>query len=120
MLPYKRVDRVKKLLHETISKIMYELKEPGIEVMVTLTDIEMSDDMEHAKIFYSFIGDKNKEEEIQKMFDKNKGFIRSRVGREIRLKKTPTIQFIYDGSYERAQKIFDIFNKLSEEKLPNK
>ena len=57
MLPYKRVDRVKKLLHKTVSELIYELKSPNLP-MITITDVKLMDNFDYARIFFSLIGDK--------------------------------------------------------------
>jgi len=114
MLPYKRVDRVKKILHKTISKLLYELKEPNLG-LVTITDIDLSDNLEDAKLFFSVIGDEIKIKETQSILDRNIGFIRLKLKHELIIKKIPNIKFIFDDSYQRAQKVFAILDKLSKD-----
>jgi len=107
MLPYKRVDRVKKLLHKTVSELIYELKSPNLP-MITITDVKLMDNFDYARIFFSLIGDKKLIEKTEEYLNSRAGFIRHRLGEEIRIYKIPALTFVYDETYERAERIFSL------------
>jgi ribosome-binding factor A len=112
MLPYKRVDRVKTLLHETISEMIYDLKEPELG-MVTITEVKLTDNFEEAKVYFSMLDDKEKIKKNEEILNRNAGHIRQRLGKEIKLHRIPVIKFIYDETIERATRIFDILEKVT-------
>ncbi|MDI6641077.1 MAG: 30S ribosome-binding factor RbfA [Elusimicrobiota bacterium] len=117
-LPYKRSERLARLLHQRIAEIVSELKEPELG-FVTITDLELSDDLSVAKVFYSVL----KKEEIkptQEILSNAAEFIRYHLGKEIRLKKMPKLEFFFDETPERAVRIFELLDKISKEKKTRK
>jgi len=113
--PYKRSERVKKLLHQKICKILPEIKDPGLG-FVTITDVEVSDDLSESKIFFSVLGSKKEKEDTTNILLKAVGFVRQRLGEGLKLRNVPTINFIYDDSFERANKVFSLLDEVSEER----
>jgi len=104
-MQYKRKDRVGDQLRKEVSQIIQkELKDPGIG-FVTITDVELSDDLKNAKIFFSVLGDEQKKQDSSQALDRAVSFIQREIGRKMRLKYTPRIKFIYDHSLERGARI---------------
>ncbi|MDZ7316971.1 MAG: 30S ribosome-binding factor RbfA [candidate division KSB1 bacterium] len=112
---YKRADRVASVIHEKIGEMMIrELKDPALH-QVTITKVKVSDDVRHAKIYYSVYGDQQKKQNAAKAFDRAKGYIRSEIGAVLTLRFVPTITFCYDDSIEYADHIERLIKKLHEE-----
>jgi ribosome-binding factor A len=116
MLPYKRALRLNKLLHHKICDILQEIKDPRIG-FITITSTELSDDLKLLKVYYSLIdiSKKYNKNDTQLALDNAAGFIRFRIGEEIDLRVIPKIQFIFDASFERAQRIFNLIDEISKE-----
>lgn len=117
--PYKRSERLAKLLHQKISEIILELKDPRIG-FVTITDLELSDDLSTAKVFYSVLGGEKERKQTQEILSHAKGFIRCRMSKEFRLKKLPDLKFVFDETPERATKIFELLNRVKTENKTKK
>ncbi len=112
MTPYKRAERVGDLIKEEISRIIqYELKDPGIG-FVTVTQVRLSDDLKHAKIFYSVLGDEEAKKESSSALKRACGFIQHEVGRKLRLRYTPEIYFMFDPSVEYGAHIETLIKKI--------
>jgi ribosome-binding factor A len=114
MLPYKRSERVGKLLHQLVCEILMDIKDPRIG-FVTIVDVELSDDLTEAKVFYSVLGDEKARSETQKGLKRAVGFIRGQLGPKLNLRKVPALHFVFDDTYERAERVFTLLDKISSE-----
>jgi ribosome-binding factor A len=110
----KRAVRVGELLKEEISQIVLrEMKDPRIG-FVSVTDVEVSGDLRHAKVFVSVYGtDKEKEETLEGL-QQAQGFVRKLVGERVKIHHTPEIIFRYDDSIENGVHISEIIKDLKE------
>ena len=112
MMQYKRADRVGDLIKEEISRIIqHELKDPGIG-FVTITGVELSDDLKHAKIFYSVLGDEEAKKKSSSALRRARGFVQHEMGSKLRLKYTPEICFLFDSSVEYGARIEMLIEKM--------
>lgn len=113
-----RNDRVRKTLMKEISDILLrEIKDPKISGLVSITDVEVSHDNSYAKVFYSVLSADDKKDEIIEAIKKNTPKIRYEVGKRVRLRLTPELNFILDESLERGARITDLIDKISKGKL---
>ena len=118
-MSFKRADRVGEAIKREISVMLtQEAKDPGIH-FVTVTAVEITDDLRHAKIYVSILGDENTRQETTKALERAKGFLRSEIGRRLQLRYTPEIQFHHDKSLDHAMKISGLLKKIkSSERKP--
>jgi ribosome-binding factor A len=114
MMQYKRAERVGDLIKKEVSQIIqYELKDPGIG-FVTITGVELSSDLKHARIFYSVLGDENAKKQSSSALSRACGFIQHEIGRRLRLRYTPEICFFFDSSVEYGAHIETLIKKIHE------
>lgn len=104
-------EQMKKELGDIISR---RLKDPRVG-FVTVTDVDVTGDLQIAKIFLTVLGDDGKKEETLKGLEKAKGFIRSEIGKRIRLRKTPELEFHWDESFEHGARIDELLHDLHKE-----
>lgn len=108
-----RKERVPALILKNISEILqFEVKNQTIG-FVTVTDVEVSSDFSHAKVYVSFLGKGNTSERLEAL-DRTKGFIRSSLARKMDIRKVPELHFFLDDSYERAKKLDEGLKKEEE------
>ena len=108
-----RNERVRKALMREISDILFrEIKDPQICGMVSITDVDVSPDNSAARVFYSVFGDESAKEKTSKALERHVGRIRHEVGKRIRLRKTPSLLFIFDDSMERGARMMELINKI--------
>jgi len=105
---------MKKELGEIIGR---KIKDPRIG-FVTVTDVQVTGDLQQAKVFISVLGDDEQKENTLKGLAKAKGFIRSEIGQRIRLRKTPEITFEFDESIDYGNRINSLLYKIQEESHP--
>src|SRR5699024_9706190 len=91
--------------------ITTKLKDPRVG-FVTVTDVEVTGDLQQATIYVSVLGGEEKKDETLLGLAKARGFIRSEIGKRIRLRKTPEITFEYDEALEYGNRIETILRDL--------
>ncbi|HUO56599.1 MAG TPA: 30S ribosome-binding factor RbfA [bacterium] len=119
-MSFKRADKVSEAIKREISVMLtQEVKDPGIH-FVTVTAVETSDDLRHAKVFVSILGDEETRKESLKGLERAKGFLRRELGHRLQLRYTPEILFYHDKSLDHAMKIKGILDKLKKVEEKNK
>jgi ribosome-binding factor A len=102
-------EQMKKELGEIIGR---KIKDPRVG-FVTVTDVEVTGDLQQAKIFISVLGDDEQRQNTLKGLAKASGFIRSEIGQRIRLRKTPEITFEFDESVDYGNRIESLLADLN-------
>jgi ribosome-binding factor A len=107
---FSRSDRVAEQIQRELADLLqFEVKDPRVG-MVTITEVEVSGDMSHAKIYYSAAeGTK----ELQIGLEKSSGFLRTQLSKRLLLRTVPQLHFVYDASIDRGMKL----SKLIDEAL---
>lgn len=117
-MEYKRSQRVAELLRHQISEIIArELKDPSVG-MVSITKVQITDDLRHAKIYVSVLGDDAAAKKSLLGLSRASNFIRSALGRHTDLRVNPVLAFVKDSSAEYAQNIDVLLNKIEQERKP--
>jgi ribosome-binding factor A len=104
-------EQMKKELGEIISR---KIKDPRIG-FVTVTDVQVTGDLQQATVYISVLGDEKQRENTLMGLAKAKGFIRSEIGQRIRLRKTPEILFEFDESIDYGNKIDILLHQIHRE-----
>ncbi|MEH7108037.1 MULTISPECIES: 30S ribosome-binding factor RbfA [Bacillaceae] len=113
-----RANRVGEQMKKELSDIIgRKLKDPRIG-FVTVTDVQVSGDLQQAKVFISVLGDDEQKENTLKGLAKAKGFIRTEIGHRIRLRKTPEIIFEFDESIDYGNRIETLLHQLHSDDKP--
>jgi ribosome-binding factor A len=104
-------EQMKKELGEIIGR---KIKDPRIG-FVTVTDVQVTGDLQQATVYISVLGDEKQRENTLLGLAKAKGFIRSEIGQRIRLRKTPEIIFEFDESIDYGNKIDTLLHQIHNE-----
>ncbi|MDY5160763.1 30S ribosome-binding factor RbfA [Actinotignum urinale] len=97
-----RADRVAKRIQQVVAQMInLELKDPRLN-MATITDVRVTGDLQNATIYFTAIGHEHQIKDAQRGLNAAKGKIRSRVGQELGLRLTPTLEFEPDHLMESA------------------
>ena len=107
-----RMRRVNEAMREVLSEALLGLKDPRIG-FVTVTGVETSPDLRHARVFVSVLGSERKRERTLEGLAAAHGVLQSRVARELRLKRTPQLTFEYDPSVERGVRMSQLIDELA-------
>jgi ribosome-binding factor A len=107
----RRPERVAEALLRELSALLYrDLKDPRLRG-VTLTDVKLTPDLRHARVYFSHLQGSQRGQEAVAGFHSAAGFIRQKIGRGLGLRYTPELQFEYDPSIERAARIDALLRK---------
>lgn len=113
MLPYKRSQRVSDLLRREIADIiMRKVKDPRLG-FVTVTGVDITDDLKSAKVFVSSLKEEEKETTLE-ILNSAKNFIRAEVARRVRMKNIPSIEFRIDESLGYGDRIDRLLKEIKE------
>ncbi len=111
----RRALRLGDLIREEVSKIiLYEAKDPRLG-LITVTRVKLSDDLKKAKIYWTVWGDERSKEECSQGLKSAKGFIKRELGKRVRVKVIPDIDFAFDEGFEYEQRISSLIKKIKEE-----
>lgn len=117
MHPYKRSIRVGDLIKEEVADIiMHKLKDPRLG-FVTVTAVQASDDLRHAKVYVSIFEDAKREETL-KILASSARFVRGELARRVKIKFIPELIFKLDESIEYGAKIEKILGEIKSSKDP--
>ena len=118
-----RHDRVSEALRREIGNIIqHELKDPRLG-FITVTRVELTQDLRYAKVFFSVLGKEEEHKKTKEALDSALGFIRRLIAQRIRLRLVPEISFKEDRSAEysiRIQEALDEIKELTEVPPPPK
>lgn len=104
-------EQMKKELGEIIGR---KIKDPRIG-FVTVTDVQVTGDLQQAKVYISVLGDEEQRQNTLIGLAKAKGFIRSEIGQRIRLRKTPELIFEFDESVDYGNRIETLLTQINKE-----
>ena len=113
-MPAARMRRVNEAVREVVSAhIASDLKDPRIG-FVTVTGVDTSPDLRHARVYVSVLGEAADRESALAGLTSASGFLQAQVGSELRMKRTPTLEFLHDESIDRGMRIERLLSEASE------
>ena len=95
---------------ELADLIRLEVKDPRVG-MVTLTDVEVTADYAHAKVFFTTLGAANQVAEATTGLNRAAGFLRRELSHRIKLRSIPQLHFVYDESVERGIRLSQLIDR---------
>lgn len=110
-----RANRVGEQIKKELTDIIQRgIKDPRIG-FVTVTAVDVTGDLQQATAFVTVYGDDDEREKSLLALEKAKGYIRSEIGKRIKLRKTPELDFKFDESIERGNRIDELLRNLNRE-----
>lgn len=116
----RRVARVAALIKREVSQMLHsEIKDDRVGAgMVSVTDVDVSGDLQHATIFVSIYGTEEAKIETMAGLESSVGYVRRELGGRMQLRRTPTVKFLED-SLERGDNMLNLLSKISQERQGN-
>jgi ribosome-binding factor A len=109
-----RMRRVDEAIRQVVGDVLAgELKDPRVG-FVTVTDVRTSADLSHARVYVSVLGDADIRQASMDGLDSAHGFLQRRVAGELRLKRTPTLEFTYDDTTDRALRVDELIDEIEQ------
>ena len=111
----KRSERVADLIKAELSDILLkEVRDPRIG-SVTITAVELTDDLRSAKVFYVRLGEDTASREVEEGLHKASGFLKRELGKRLQLRYVPALDFFYDRSFEYGDRIERLLAQVKQE-----
>ncbi|GAB60374.1 30S ribosome-binding factor RbfA [Rheinheimera nanhaiensis] len=117
MKEFSRVDRLSQQMKKEMAVILQrEIKDPRLHSMITVSDVEVSRDLSHAKVFVTFLGlADDKVEDNLKILNDASGFVRSLIGKRIQARIVPHIRFVFDESLNEGIRMANLVSNARAE-----
>ncbi len=107
-----RVERLAEQIREEIADmVVAELKDPRIG-LVTVTRVELSGDLRHARVLFSVLGNEQDEQKTLEGLSSAAGYLRGEIGRRLRVRRAPELVFVLDHGAQESEKIERLLRKL--------
>jgi ribosome-binding factor A len=119
MATSRRVERVAESIKREVSQMLLNgIKDDRVgSGIVSITGVDVSGDLQHAKIFVSIYGSEEAKAETMAGLKSATGYVRSELGQRVRLRRTPEVIFIEDRSLERGMRVLSLLDKISQNPL---
>lgn len=116
MATARRVARVAELIKREVSQILLlEIKDDRVGAgMVSVVDVEVSSDLQNARIFVSIYGDEMAQQQTMQGLEAATPFVRREIGHRLSLRRVPALVFLQDRSLERGSRVLSLLNQLKQ------
>ncbi|NJM68228.1 MAG: 30S ribosome-binding factor RbfA [Acaryochloris sp. RU_4_1] len=114
----RRISRVAELIKREVSQmLLYGIKDDRVgSGMISVTAVDLSGDLQHAKIFVSIYGTDAARAETMAGLESATGYVRKQLGHRLRLRRTPEVIFCEDRSFEEGTRVLSLLNQLSHQR----
>ena len=110
-----RLNRINEELKKELSQVLnYELKNPNVTGMLSVTKVKITPDFKYAKVYISILNSKNIKKTLEGLKESS-GFIRSRLAKTVNLRITPELIFEFDDSLEYGSRIDEILKDITKD-----
>tara|TARA_B100000700_G_C14983348_1_gene827505 strand:- start:1063 stop:1443 length:381 start_codon:yes stop_codon:yes gene_type:complete len=114
----RRVKKVSSLIRKELSFLFLNgIRDTRVNKgMITITNVDVSGDLQHCKVFVSILGDQNHIEDILDGLNSAKGFLRGEIGRRLQMRRAPEISFALDSGLKKGANVLTLLGELAEER----
>jgi len=114
----RRVEKFAALLKREVSGLLVNgIRDERIhQAMITITNVEVSGDLQHAKVFVSLFGEEQKKAEVLLCLEEAKGFIRGELARILQMRRFPELVFKIDQGMSKGSSVLDLLTSLELER----
>lgn len=111
---FARGERVAEQIHRDLADLLRQVKDPRVAhllPLVTITDIEVTPDYAHAKVFYTSLAGEERAGEVARGLAHAAGFLRRELGRRLHIHHIPELHFVFDASVERGTRLSHLIDE---------
>ena len=109
----RRSERTSRLIRREISGLLErEVNDPRLSILISVTEVSLSPDLRHAKVFVSTLGNEINKDDMLAGFNNASGFLRRELASHLKLKYTPQLSFHYDDSIERGARLLKLIGQV--------
>jgi ribosome-binding factor A len=115
-MPSPRSSRVGEQIREDLSELLArEVHDPGIGFL-TITRVQVTSDLQNARVYYTTLGDAQARKQTSRALDRATPFLRRQLGRRLQLRRMPELQFFFDESVEKLDRVERILQEIQAER----
>ncbi len=112
----RRIARLNDAFREEISDLLLrQVKDPRLTGFITITRVETSADLSHAKVFVSVMGSEEDRNEAMRGLEAAASFLRREIGHRVSLRRAPELRFHRDDSIEQGARVLDLLDEVAEQ-----
>ncbi len=117
----RRVEKLASLIRREIGQLLLNgIRDERVHLgMITVTEVEVSGDLQHCKIFVSIFGDESKKQIVLDGLQAATGYLRGEIGRKLQLRRAPELVFRLDRGIEKGSSVLNLLSRLEEERKAN-
>tara|TARA_B100000700_G_scaffold237083_1_gene263183 strand:+ start:138 stop:515 length:378 start_codon:yes stop_codon:yes gene_type:complete len=114
----RRVEKFSALIRREISQLLVNgIKDEKIQQsMVSITEVEVSNDLQYCKVYISLLGDANSREYVLSGLDSAKGFVKGELARRLKMRRAPDVVFKLDKGIDKGSSVLSLLGKLEKER----
>ena len=114
----RRVERVAALIRRETSELLLNgIRDERVhQGMVSITDVEVSGDLQHCRIFVSIFGEQNDRSDVLEGLKAASGYLRGELGRRLQMRRAPEVVFQIDRGIEKGTSVLGLLNRLEDER----
>ena len=114
----RRVERVAALIRKETSQLLINgIRDERVhQGMVSITDVAVSGELQHCKIFVSIFGDANDQPKVMEGLQAARGYLRGELGRRLQMRRAPEVVFQLDRGIEKGTTVLGLLNRLEDER----
>ncbi len=118
MTQSRRVEKVAALIRKEMSHLLLNgLKDHRIQTtMISITDVEVSGDLQHCKIFVSIFGNSTQKNTVFSELEASQSFLKGELGRRLKMRRAPEVVFKLDRGMEKGIPVLDLLGQLENER----
>ena len=111
----RRMGRVNDLLREELGLLLlHELKDPRVAALTTVTHVDTSPDLEHARVHVSIMGTQDEQDAAMKGLKSAEGFLRRSLAGRVKMRRVPSLTFVLDTSMERGAEMLELIDRVAD------
>jgi ribosome-binding factor A len=115
MKSFKRSQRVADQIRRDASEIIEVMLQDRSGLMVTVSGVRVTNDLRYAKIFYTVLGEQDKRDQVEKIFERSTGYIQTELARRLRMRRIPEISLHYDTSLIEGLRVVSLIDEVMSE-----
>ncbi len=117
----RRTERINDLLREELSDLLRrQMKDPRLGGLVTVTEVDVSPDLRHARVFISVMGSQEEQEDTFRALEAARHFLRRELSKRLSLRRTPDLSFRRDATLEQGARLLALIEEAtSQEETPS-
>ena len=114
----RRVEKFAALIRKEISQLLMSgIRDEKIQkTIVSITEVEVSNDLQYCKVFVSLLGEQTIKEEVLSALDASSGFVKGELARRLKMRRAPEIVFKLDKGMEKGSSVLNLLGKLKQER----